>query len=63
MKIDEILFTVNEYDRDGDLIERGIFLHFGETRIKVAENADEFAAVVKRLGRMTEEIKSHIKKS
>ncbi len=33
MKPKDIMFSVNEYDRDGDCTEKGIFLHFGETRL------------------------------
>ena len=34
-------FSVNEYDKDGDISESGIFLHFGIAKIKVAESVEE----------------------
>lgn len=37
----KIMFFVNEYDSDGDIMEKGVYLHFGITRIKIAVNADE----------------------
>jgi hypothetical protein len=33
-----VMFSVNDYDSDGDIRDRGIFLNFGDTRIKVADN-------------------------
>jgi len=37
MLLKDIIFSVHDYDQDGDAVDRGIFLHFGETRVKVAE--------------------------
>lgn len=34
-------FSINEYDKDGDISEEGIFLHFGDTRIKVGNSLKE----------------------
>ena len=33
----EVSFSINSYDKDGYDYEKGIFLHFGDTRIRVAE--------------------------
>lgn len=52
----KILFSVNEYDQDGDLNEYGIYLHFEGTRIKVADNIDEFDEVIEQLKKMRQEI-------
>jgi hypothetical protein len=52
----EILFSVNEYDRDGDVTEEGIFLHFGGTRVKAAENIGDFRAIVDCMKSMVREI-------
>ena len=49
-------FSVNTYDRDGDLITEGIFLHFGDTAIKVADNLAEFDVFVNSLKCMRKEI-------
>ena len=37
-----ICFSINEYDFEGDIIEKGIFLHFENTRIKVANTMEEY---------------------
>ena len=50
------LFSVNSYDRDGDISSKGIFLHFGDVRIKVADSHRGFDAFVKYLETMSEEI-------
>lgn len=35
-------FSINHYDFDGDIIEKGIFLHFDNVRIKVANTMEEY---------------------
>ncbi len=55
-----ICFSVNRYDKDGDSYEEGIYLHFGETAICVAETIEEYEAIVERLKGMTEEIKENL---
>jgi hypothetical protein len=57
--IGSILFSVNEYDRDGDQTDTGIYLHFGDTRIKVAKSLDEFKSVVARISGMVDEIREN----
>lgn len=37
-----ISFMINEYDSDGDILEEGIFINFGHTRLKICETLDEF---------------------
>ena len=49
-------FTVNQYDSDGDCIETGIYLHYGEMSIKVAETLDGFKAHAEHLASMADEI-------
>lgn len=59
MNLYDILFSVNDYDRDGDINDEGIFLHFAETKVKVADNLDEFKIVVERIAEMTKEIEEN----
>lgn len=54
----KILFSVNGYYRNGNIFEKAIFLHFDECRIKVANNPEEFKALVSKLSEMIEEIES-----
>ena len=56
MQTRRILFSVNDYDSDGDLIGKGIFLHFGDTRVKAADTFQEFCEAVKRMRSMIDEI-------
>lgn len=55
----DVLFSVHDYDQDGDILERGIFLHFGSTRVKVAETLKEFKTVTDTISGMVEEIKEN----
>jgi hypothetical protein len=36
------MFSVNSYDSDGDLFEVGVYLHFGDTRVRVADTIEDF---------------------
>ncbi len=49
-----VLFSVNGSDDEHD--DAGIFLHFGDTRIKVANSVGEYKSFVKGLDKMTKEI-------
>jgi hypothetical protein len=51
-----VMFSVNDYDSDGDIRDRGIFLNFGDTRIKVADNIESFKVFSERINGMIEEI-------
>ena len=55
-----VCFTVNEYDQDGGLVERGIYLHFGDTRIRVGD-LSELRQVAKTLSTMVAEIQENYK--
>lgn len=47
--VDQVLFSVNQHDKDGDVSEEGIFLHFGKTSILVAKNLEEFRQLRKNI--------------
>lgn len=51
-----VTFSINEYDFEGDIVEKGIYLHFGHTKIKVANTIEEYAAFVNDLEEMKGEI-------
>lgn len=52
----KVEFEVNTFDKDGDLIEEGIYLHFNSCRIRVAGSMDEYYSLVSHLERMGAEI-------
>lgn len=54
----QILFSVNDYDRDGSVLEKGIYLHFGGARVKVAESLDDFRDFSLSVENMIREIES-----
>lgn len=51
-----ISFSVNQYDSDGDVADRGIFLHFGETTVKVADSMLAFRKITEQLEKIISEI-------
>jgi hypothetical protein len=58
--IQSVYFNVGEFDQDGDLITDGIYLHFGETRIRVAEDIEGYRDFVSELQRMEKEIEETV---
>lgn len=52
----DILFSVNTYDNDGDIEEEGVFLHFDDTRVRVADNPEDFVDVVYQIRKIQEEL-------
>lgn len=57
---ERVLFSVNEYDSDGDISERGVYLHFGLTRIKVAQDIEGFKVFITKLHEMVKEMEGQI---
>ena len=53
-------FSINLHDRDGDPYCEGIYLHYGDTVIKVASSLRGFAAHAAHLIKMTTEIKENL---
>lgn len=37
-----ITYSIDECDRDGDIIDQGVFLHFQDTKVKVADSIKTF---------------------
>lgn len=56
MEADDILFSINEYDSDGSLLEEGIYIHFADTKIKLCERIEEFEGIVRRFNIIFREI-------
>lgn len=57
--INKPTFSVNSYDNDGDRTESGIYLNFGEVRIRVAENINEFSDFISHLEKIHVEIEEN----
>ena len=55
----DIVFSVNEHDSDGDATDKGVFLHFGETRVKAADSIDDFRSIVQHMNAMVREIEEN----
>ena len=53
------MFTVGDFDSDGDVTSEGVFLHFGDVRVKVADNKENFGNFIEHLQRIDKEIKEN----
>lgn len=53
-----LMFSVGEYDREGDPGDPSIFFHWGDTRIRAARNADEMLAIGKQIIKVAKAIKN-----
>ena len=53
-------FSVNLHDRDGDVSCEGIYLHYGDTVIKVASTLRGFKAHAAHLTSMADEIEENL---
>ena len=49
-------FSVNSYDEDGDIIDKGIFLHHQDTSILIANTLEDFEKYIEWLQSIKEEI-------
>jgi len=56
MNLAHVSFSIHSYDQDGDPYEYGIYVHFEDARIRVAETPEEFKLFAKRITGMQEEI-------
>lgn len=52
-------FSINEYDEDGDLVEKGIYLNFSDTKIKISDNKEGLTLFEKQISRIINEIKEN----
>ncbi len=50
MKVTDITFSIHRYDCDGDMMQEGVFLHFGDCAVvKVSDSVLEFFNFVSRI--------------
>lgn len=54
-----IIFSIDEYDNEGDVTEEGVFLHFDNTRIKIVDNKDDFYLFTELIKIIEQEIKEN----
>ena len=52
----EPTFSINRHDRDGDVFDEGVFLHFGDTSVKVADSIADFKSFKIHISSMEQEI-------
>ena len=51
-------FSINQYDRDGDIIDRGVFVHVGDIATIKFQNSEELEKFCLRILSSLQEIKS-----
>ena len=54
-----VMASLHEYDRDGDVFKEGMFLHFGNVTVHVANDLAEFQAFRKKLEDIENEFTEH----
>ena len=53
------LFSIDRYDRDGDVTDKGIYLHYGDVSIRIARTLRGFRAHIQHLESMAKEIEEN----
>lgn len=53
-------FSIDSHDSDGDVYEKGIYLHYGHTAIRVAATLEGFKAHVRAIFAMVDEIEENL---
>lgn len=60
MKVTDITFSIHRYDCDGDMMQEGVFLHFGDCAVvKVSDSVLEFFNFVSRIKAIEREIEGY----
>jgi hypothetical protein len=60
MNLRDITFSVNRYDCDGDMMQEGVFLHFGDCAVvKVSDSVLEFFNFVSRIKAIERELEGY----
>jgi hypothetical protein len=59
MSPNKISFSINEYDSDSDVTTEGVFLHIGETKVKVAESIEDFKEMPHHMLLMIDEMEEN----
>ena len=60
MKLTDITFSIHRYDCDGDMMQEGVFLHFGDCAVvKVSDSVLEFFNFVSRIKAIEREIEMY----
>ena len=60
MMVTDITFSIHRYDCDGDMMQEGVFLHFGDCAVvKVSDSVLEFFNFVSRIKAIEREIEMY----
>jgi len=61
MNLRDITFSVNRYDCDGDMMQEGVFLHFGDSAVvKVCDSVQKFFDFVSHIKAIERDIERDI---
>ena len=52
-------FSINDYDDEGDIYSKGVFLHFGDTRLKIGSSVDDLKELAASILRSAAEIEEN----
>ena len=54
-----VTFSVHEYDTDGDIDAEGVYLHFGNTKIWICDNLEDFGKFAKTIKEIEKELEDN----
>ncbi len=57
MGYEQPTFSVNDYDSDGDIVQRGVFLWFGLMKIKVCDLSSDYGKFEAHIRNIGEELR------
>jgi hypothetical protein len=60
MEPQRITFSIDSFDADGDCYEKGVYLHFGNTAVRVCESPKDIADIEEQISHLITEIKEAI---
>jgi len=52
----KVFYSINDYDFEGDITEEAVYLHFGETRIKIADTVKQSSEFFEQMEKIYKEI-------
>lgn len=52
----DITFSIDRFDEDGDCVECGIYLHFGDTAIRIGNHTKDAVLLKEQIDKIVDEI-------
>ena len=53
----DLSFSIDCFDSDGDRYEKGVYIHFGNTAVRICESVDDIEYFDERINKIISEIR------